>query len=308
MNAGTPDSDNCQRWTERRMSWRHRSEGGFDSSLYQVVQLPEATARAFTLQHHYSGSYPAARLAYGLLSRDRVADAPIEVDGHALVGVAVASIPMSVATLSRPFPTLQPYIESLELGRFVLTDDAPANAESYFLAGVHRLLADAGIRGLISFADPMPRNREISTIDDHGLEHVHLEQITPGHVGVIYQATNAIALGRSTVRTLLYVPRHGVVLSHRSMQKIRAGEVGAAGAERTLVSLGAKPRTAGQNSTTWLRDALDDVGAVRVRHPGNFRYAWTLGGRAQRRRIPIGIHRTEYPKADVDRITGSVPA
>lgn len=299
----SPQSDNCQRWDDRHMSWRHRSEGGFDSSLYDVVPIPEATARAFTVRHHYSASYPAARMAFGLLSRDQIAGAnPIEHDHRALVGVAVLSVPMSTAVLTRPFPTLDPFTQSLELGRFVLLDDAPANAESWFLGRCFKYARDEGLRGIVSFADPMPRDREILAVDDDGREITRREQLTPGHVGVIYQATNAIALGRSTIRTLTYLPRSGQVLSHRTLQKIRAREPGADGAERTLVGLGAHPRTTGQDPTTWLREALDDVGATRVRHPGNFRYAWALGSRTDRRRLEIGMNPTTYPKAHHDLV------
>ncbi|MGO8609087.1 hypothetical protein ACC848_39680, partial [Rhizobium johnstonii] len=78
------------------------------------------------------------------------------VDGMALVGVATFSTPMASRVLSSVFPTLEPYEQSIELGRFVLTD-TPANAESWFLARAFRHAYDRGIRGVVSFADPMPR-------------------------------------------------------------------------------------------------------------------------------------------------------
>lgn len=70
------------------------------------------------------------------------------------------------------------------------------------------------------------------------------------------------------------------------------------GAERTLVGYGARHRPAGVPAGVWLRQALADVGAVRVRHPGCWRYAWPLGGPAARRRICIAPARTGYPKPD----------
>lgn len=64
----------------------------------------------------------------------------------------------------------RPYVESLELARFVLEGQrlsvagssgpagrAPANSESWFLSECHRFLAADGIAGVVSFADPAPR-------------------------------------------------------------------------------------------------------------------------------------------------------
>jgi hypothetical protein len=120
--------------------------------------------------------------------------------------------------------------------------------------------------------------------------------ITPGHVGLIYQALNGRACGRSTARTLVYLPQVGRVLSARTLQKIRKQEAGADSAERQLVALGASVRAAGEDPTAWLRGALDAVGATRVRHPGNYRYAWPLGSPAARRRVLIALSPTPYPK------------
>jgi len=75
----------------------------------------------------------------------------------------------------------QPYAESLELGRLVLGDEVPANGESWFVGQVFRQAALAGVRGVVSFSDPMPRAAADGTT------------ITPGpYVGTIYQALNAV--------------------------------------------------------------------------------------------------------------------
>ncbi|CAM5537583.1 putative protein OS=Leifsonia shinshuensis OX=150026 GN=F1C12_21595 PE=4 SV=1 [Leifsonia shinshuensis] len=127
----------------------------------------------------------------------------------------------------------------------------------------------------------------------------------PGHVGVCYQATNALALGRSTARTLTYLPKDGVVLSDRMLQKIRAQESGSEAAERRLIGYGARPRRAGEEPSAWLRRALDDMAVSKIRHPGNFRYAWTLGSPAYRRRIRVALERTPYPKPATHRIVAA---
>lgn len=296
----SPASFHCQRWSNGRHSWRHPADGGFSAAGYQVVELPEGPARRFVERHHYAGTYPAARFAYGLLARDdRLAVDGGTVDGLPLVGVAVLSVPMRASVLTNVFPDLQPYAEALELGRFVLTP-TPANAESWFLARVWELAADAGVRGVVSFADPMPRQREVLDVDEAGSIVQRTELITPGHVGLIYQATNGHACGRSTARTLAYLPRHGVVLSARTLSKIRTQESGADSAERHLVSLGARARRAGQDPRSWLREALAELQVQKVRHPGNYRYAWPLGTPSQRRRVRIALPATTYPKPDRD--------
>lgn len=296
----SPASPNCQRWLDRRHSWRHVSDGGFDAARFAVAEIPEAVARAFVCRHHYAGSYPAARFAYGLLTDDEtLAVDGTEVDGLALVGVAVLSVPMRASVLSNVFPDLEPFTETLELGRLVLTD-TPANAESWFITRVYRMAAERGIRGVVSFADPMPRQRTVTDVDDTGRLRTTTETLTPGHVGALYQATNALSLGRSTARTLAYVPRAGLVLSDRTLSKVRAQEQGSDAAERHLVKLGARTRAAGEDPRAWLRTALDDIGVTKVRHPGNFRYAWTLGPGARRRRARIVLPQTPYPKAETD--------
>jgi hypothetical protein len=49
----------CQRWKNRRHSWRPAGEGGFDPARYRVREMPNDlvhTAKAFVRAHHYSGS------------------------------------------------------------------------------------------------------------------------------------------------------------------------------------------------------------------------------------------------------------
>lgn len=57
----------CQRWRERRHSWAHVRDGGFDARRYQVdVIAEEGPAKEFVLTHHYSRSYPAAKVQFGM--------------------------------------------------------------------------------------------------------------------------------------------------------------------------------------------------------------------------------------------------
>lgn len=312
MAAATPlrpESDHCQRWSKGRHSWRHLSEGGFDARLFDIAPVDEAAARTIVERHHYARSLPAVRMSWGLFTRDEslVDDGALFVGGRPLLGVACLSVPMTAAVLSNVFPDLEPFTESLELGRLVLTDAVPANAESWFLTRVWRQAAARGVRGVVSFADPLPRQRIVEQLQPDGTRAERVERLSPGHVGACYQGAGARACGRSTPRTLLHLPRRGEVLSERTLSKIRTQESGAEAGERRLVSLGATPRKAGQAPRAWLHQALEEVGATRLRHPGNFRYAWPLGSRTAKRRVTIALPPSPYPKAAHDLLPALYP-
>lgn len=147
----------CQRWTDRKHSWRHRDQGGFDRRRYDWSVLEE-TARGFVERHHYSGSFPAARLSLGMHDRS-----------GRLVGVAVLAVPVRAEVLTGPFPDLAPYRESVELGRFVLLDEVPANGETWFLARVfEHLRAATEVRGVVAFSDPIPAGHHRGAGGDAG--------------------------------------------------------------------------------------------------------------------------------------------
>jgi hypothetical protein len=263
-------SDFCQRWRDRRHSWRHRSEGGFDARRYERRALAEAEARPFVEANHYADSYPAARLRFGLYDRPW------------LVGVAVLDVPMQRRVLTAVFPRLEPYAESLELSRFLLAESVAANGESWFLARCRELAGRQGVRGVVSFSDPVPRRTAAGDL------------VFPGHIGTIYQASNAQYLGQTTSRRVLLLP-DGRLPSARALSKVRGDEQGHAYVERDLVRFGARPRLPGEPGADWLRDELRAAGVRSLLHGGNHRYAFRLG--ARRRLVAVGLPATAYPKA-----------
>jgi hypothetical protein len=275
----------CMRWQPGRLqTWRRPEDGGFDPSQYGVAALGELDAKHYVLDRHYSGAYPAASQRFGLFDL---------ADQH-LAGVAVLSVPVQARVLTAVFPDLEPYVESLELGRFVLDDEVAANGESWFLAQIFRMAADCGIRGVVSFSDPLPRQRADGTL------------IMPGHVGIIYQASNAIYTGRSTARTLTVLP-DGTVLSERAAQKIRGQERSHEYAEQLLITHGARAPRADESPVAWLAEALQDIGARRVRHKGNHRYAFRLGTtKRERQGVVVALPRQRYPKY-VDELYAAEP-
>jgi hypothetical protein len=249
--------EGCQRWRQRRAAYRPPGEP-FDAARCGVEVIDERTAKPWVIAHHYSGSYPAARLRVGLFVKERFAR-------EALGGVAVFSVPMSQAVIPK-------YLDSapaagVELGRFVLLDHPvlTANAETWFLArafrALRRQLAPAGV---VAFCDPQPRLAIDGSVTKRG------------HTGTIYRAHNARYAGRTSARTLLLLP-DGRIISERTVAKFRSGERGAEYAERLLRDAGCRRRRPGETPTGYLAELLA-AGALRQqRHPGNFAFTWALG-------------------------------
>lgn len=240
-----------QRWCRGRDSYKPPREP-IPTREYEIAEIPgDRAAKAFIEQHHYAGTYPAARFRYGLYHRG------------ALVGVAVFSHPSNDLVLTSVFPG-DP-LDSVELGRFVLLDSVPGNGETWFLARTFERLRRIGIRGVVSFSDPIPRKAADGRV------------IFAGHLGTIYQAHNAAYLGRSRPSTLRLLP-DGSVLSNRALQKLRGGERGWRYVVATLVRSGATPPQNGESLSDWM-----DLWLLRLtrtlRHRGNHKYAWTLAGR-----------------------------
>jgi len=269
-----PAPGSCQRWRDRRDSYRPAGEV-IRTADYDVAEIPDdTTAKRFVVDHHYSATYPAARWRFGLYRRAE------------LVGVAVFSQPVNNASLTSVFPGSAR--DSVELGRFVLLDDVPANGETWTLARCFDLLRREGVVGVLSLSDPAPRtSTEGATV-------------FPGHIGNIYQALNGVYLGRSRRRTLRLLP-NGTVFSERAGSKIRQGHRGwryavdqlvAAGAERPPASM-----TAAQDLERWLAAWLPLVTRP-LPHPGNHRYAWAVDRRARRHVLGVaeGAGALPYPK------------
>ena len=131
---------------------------------YEVKRIPTKDAKVFVHKHHYSkGSHNAPSPCYGLFE-----------DGL-LIGVLMIANPCSEAVKSQIFGKENKHTVR-ELHRLVLIDDTPKNTESWFISKCLKLLSQdrEDLWAIISFAD--------STIN---------------HQGIIYQASNALYLGKS---------------------------------------------------------------------------------------------------------------
>lgn len=257
FNDGTVPT---QRWRDRRQGWRVDRDEGFRKVDYSADIIRDGVARTFVTTHHYSGSYPVAVERIGLFR------------GRELVGAAVFSFPMN----NNAVPRYSGHAanQGIELGRFVLLDEVPYNAESFFLARALSLLRTEHphLRCVIAYSDPVPRQTSDGRI------------VMPGHVGAIYQASSAIYVGRAQAKTM-HLTATGEALSTRALSKIRLQEHGAGSAEKRLVMLGATPRAFGQDPALWVTEVLASGTFRKVRHPGNHVYCFPIGPSASKRGI-----------------------
>jgi hypothetical protein len=250
-----------QRWLEKKDSYRPPAEV-IQTADYEVAAIPRDVAKTFVTCHHYSGSVTSMNFQYGLHRHGQ------------LVGVAIFSEPMRKEVFN-PLPC--PAEAATELGRFVLLDEVPGNGETWFLGRCFAELRKEGQRGVVSFSDPTPRT------------DVNGRQMFAGHVGTIYQASNAVLVGRSKARLLKLLP-DCCVLNERAVAKIRAGGHGAGYSAEILERYGADPLGV-SDPREWLEKWLPLLTRP-LRHEGNWKYAWALD-RCGKKAMPISL---PYPK------------
>lgn len=244
--------DACQRWASGRAAWRPAGEL-FNPLAFEVAPTKAAReVRAFVKAHHYSRGCGSTVRMFALHAR-----------GGALVGAAVFSSPQVNAVL-RPWRKG----DALELGRLVLLDEVPGNAESWFVRRCLDALAREGLAGVVSFSDPEPR------VDGDGA------LLFPGHIGVVYQSLGAVYTGRGSRKTQ-YLLADGREFPNRAQSKIRKGERGVRYAVKALVAEGAREPAPGEDLAAWLRAERARLTTQRS-HQGNHRYAWGLTAGARR--------------------------
>jgi hypothetical protein len=273
--------DVTQRWRARRDFYRSTHED-FEPSHWRVELLdgPGAKDRArdFVVANHYAGTYPQTRLQVGLFrARDGL------FSGVASFGNGPRGAGDKYGGVG--------HREIVELNRFVLLDEVPGNAETWFLSGAMGLagevLSDRGdqLKVVLSYSDPVPR-RSLSGF-----------LTMPGHIGNIYQAHNAIYVGRSRSKPL-YLDRRGIAPDLRMISKIRSldGERpergGHAGARRFVEEFGAPERRRGESYTDWIERSLGSPAFRKLPHAGNLTYLWPIGSKSLKRQL-----RASFPEA-----------
>lgn len=278
MSAAQASLPFDQRWADRR---EHRRTPGerINPAEYGVDILGRKEAKAFIIQHHYSGSYPAAHLAVGLYRK-------VGVQSSRLVGAAVFSEGVR-SHEAMPRWTGFERQHGTELGRLVLLPEVLHNGESWFITRAFDALRTARpyIRVVLSYCDPLERRTSQGQL------------VKPGHFGSIYQATNAIFVGRAAARTLRMLP-DGRVLHPYVLYKAKHLKKGWAAAVHAIEAAGG-PEREGESVAAW----IDRVAATLrpVRHPGNFTYTFGLDAGAWSQLHAMHGSGFPYPKAGMAR-------
>lgn len=253
-----------KRWRAREERWVRPDRPVFDPAGFGVEAMPgarEAHARAFVAEHHYSGTYPASRLAVGLFRKDGPCAAV------RLVGVSVFSMGIPCAVAKH---TGMPGLAGIECGRFVCLPEVAYNGETWFQARAFAALQaeKTEVRSVLSYADPLERRSAAG------------ELCKPAHSGTIYRAGNAVYVGRARGGPI-YLTRDGKTINRRTITKIQAGDTGGPDGERVIVAAGAEPRRVGEDPRAWLARVLVEPTFRRLNHPGNLSYVFGLDREAK---------------------------
>lgn len=272
-----------QRWREGDDYYRP-SEEPINTLHYEIATVKQDGAklakggtgvRAFIEFHHYSHSYVASRRRFALYRHGE------------LVGAAVFSQNMQDASYPDSFaarleerearkreknldPRRRVKLEAsklcgIELGRLVLLNSVEGNGESWFVGECLRRLRREGFLGVLSFCDPVKRQRADGS------------EVMPGHHGGIYQSCNAHFAGRATGRTLHLFP-DGTTPNERSVQKIRKMETGWDEAVAKFEEFGAPPfdpHWDAERRCAWVSEAKAAT-TTPMPHPGNWKYLFPL--------------------------------
>jgi hypothetical protein len=197
-----------------------------------VGPVEQIDVREFCRRWHYTNSGGSALWNYGLY------------DGPTLVGVVSYNLPVREACAV--VFGIDHVDKVAHMGRLVCAEDAPRNSESRLISGSLRLLAS----------------------DKHFWAVLTYAAQDVGHIGYVYQATNAIYTGTSSPKPY-YVDETGRRYS------TKAGTYA-----------NAKRRS-------------ESAGHALVQSPGKHRYVYILGTPAQRRerRKLLKLPVLPYPKA-----------
>ena len=131
--------------------------------MFKVEKIPSKLGKEFVKIHHYSHGIHNGAMCYGLLQNEE------------LVGVCAFATPCSEQVCSSVFG-VNDKRSVTELHRLVLLDEVPKNSESWFI-----------VRALKALKKDRPYYNAVLSFAD----------ATEGHLGIIYQATNAIYTGMS---------------------------------------------------------------------------------------------------------------
>ena len=203
--------------------------------MLAVEKISATRGKEFVKEHHYSHGIHNGPMCYGLF------------DDWDLVGVCAFATPSSENVCASVFGKGQKRSVT-ELHRLVLLDEVPKNSESWFI-----------VRALKALKKDRPYYNAVLSFAD----------ATEGHLGIIYQATNAIYTGTSGKATF-YLDETGR-LRH--------------------------PRQNGVNIT---REVAQEKGWSPVKREGKYRYLYLLPDNRQHRKTlesSLLLSSLPYPKS-----------
>lgn len=200
---------------------------------YKVERIPCNQAKEYIIKNHYShGCHNRPSPCYGLFEEDE------------LIGVLMFATPCSERVRASVFGSQ--YKDSVtELHRLHILDVTPKNTESWFISRCLKLLKrdKPQIKAVISFSD-----------------------LTEGHSGTIYKATNAFRIGQ-TGNATFYIDENGR-LRH--------------------------PRQCGVNIT---KDMAKEKGWQAVKRSGKNRYLYILAKSKKEKKHYISICKYEQVRS-----------
>ena len=142
---------------------------------YEVKRIPCLKAKEYIIKNHYShGCHNRPSPCYGLFDKEK------------MIGVLMFATPCSERVRASVFG--EQYKDCVtELHRLHILDFTPKNTESWFISRCLKLLKKdkPQIKAVLSFSD-----------------------LTVGHSGVIYKATNAYRVGQTSTSTF-YLDENG---------------------------------------------------------------------------------------------------
>ena len=268
LSLPTLQPDTCQRWFNGRTSFRLAQEP-INPDHFAVEPIEFGVGKTFVETHHYSRSFSPCRQSYGLFFK------PNALEPSRLVGVATFAPASNVNSITK-YSGL-PFSQGAELSRLVILDSVGGCGETWFLARALRQFKESHpeCKIVISYSDPVARRNTDGTVT------------MPGHVGSIYQASNALFLGTASPKTQYLDPKTGLAYANRGLAKIRNNEVGREYAEKKLTEFSGAERMPDETPAAFVKRALAMLKPQR--HPGNYCYAFPLAANRREKHAILAL-------------------
>ena len=237
-------------------------EAYFEPSRISLREVSKSTAKDMIVKYHYSHKWTLCRIAYGIYYRTDVKADFFDVNDEKLIGAVVYGQPVG-RSAAASISTLVPIREVFELTRLFIHDGHGKNIESYCIAQSLKMVKRdfPHLKAVISYADN-----------------------EAGHRGGIYQATNFLYQGSST---LALMANYSVSMEGPPYKWIHS---------RTISS------TYGSHNVEHLKKKIGHT-FYRKKESSKHRYFYLLGTKIENREILKNLKHPvfPYPKENIHR-------